>query len=178
MTLSPVVKARSEFTLAFFERELLGPSCDQGASNAVSGYSMLSIRVRVWSCRFTGNFARVASAASLGCAKYERCEMTRLLVAEVAPCHVRRGTAKPATRRLKETRMKNTAGRSLRMLVENWLRPTAETPIRITRFSRAGPNRGRYVRVEALRPDGPVALFFFRHDDGTWHVLPPDARQQ
>ena len=67
----------------------------------------------------------------------------------------------------------NPAERSLRLLVEKWLAPTRETPIRVTRFSRTGFNRRRYVRVDVLRPDGPVALFFFRHDDGTWHVLPP-----
>ncbi|SDJ15735.1 hypothetical protein SAMN04487926_13557 [Paraburkholderia steynii] len=63
---------------------------------------------------------------------------------------------------------------SLRLLVEKWLPQTLSTPMRVTRFSRTHPNRRRYVRVEALRPEGSVALFFFRHDDGTWQVFPPE----
>jgi hypothetical protein len=59
----------------------------------------------------------------------------------------------------------NTAERSLRSLVEKWLTPTAATPFRVTRFSRAGFSRRRYVRVDAQRPEGSVGLFFFRHGD-------------
>jgi hypothetical protein len=70
----------------------------------------------------------------------------------------------------------NTAAKSLRLLVEKWLTPISAAPIRVTRFGRTGSNRRRYVRVEALRPEGPVALFFFRHDDGTWRVFPPETR--
>ncbi|MBC8752292.1 hypothetical protein F6X42_39480 [Paraburkholderia sp. WC7.3b] len=70
----------------------------------------------------------------------------------------------------------NTAERSLRSLVEKWLTPAAATPIRVTRFSRTGSSRGRYARVEVQRPEGSVALFFFRHDDGTWQVFPPGTR--
>jgi hypothetical protein len=69
-----------------------------------------------------------------------------------------------------------TAEKSLRSLVEKWLTPTSATPVRVTRFGRTASNRRRYVRVEAMRPDGPVALFFFRHDDGTWRVFPPETR--
>ncbi|SEB95616.1 hypothetical protein SAMN02787142_0624 [Burkholderia sp. WP9] len=69
----------------------------------------------------------------------------------------------------------NPAGRSLRLLVEKWLAPTSRTTMRVTRFTQTGSHRRRYVRVEMLRPEGQVALFFFRHDDGTWHVLPPDS---
>jgi hypothetical protein len=67
----------------------------------------------------------------------------------------------------------NTAERSLRSLVEKWLTSTAATPIRVTRFGRTGSSRGRYVRVDAQRPEGSVWLFFFRHDDGAWQVFPP-----
>jgi hypothetical protein len=67
------------------------------------------------------------------------------------------------------------AEKSLRLLVEKWLTPTLATPIRVTRFSRTRPNRKRYVCVEALRPGGSVTLFFFRHDDGTWRVFPPET---
>jgi hypothetical protein len=67
------------------------------------------------------------------------------------------------------------AEKSLRLLVEKWLTPTLATPIRVIRFSRTRPNRKRYVCVEALRPGGSVTLFFFRHDDGTWRVFPPET---
>jgi hypothetical protein len=69
---------------------------------------------------------------------------------------------------------------SLSRLVEKWLMPTLATQIRVTRFSHTLELRGtrqnmrRYVCVEALRPEGSIALFFFRHDDGTWHVFPPE----
>jgi hypothetical protein len=67
----------------------------------------------------------------------------------------------------------NTAERSLRSLVEKWLTPTGATPIRVTRFSRTGSSRRRYVHVDAQRPEGSVGLFFFQHDDGTWQVFRP-----
>ncbi|MFM0078774.1 hypothetical protein P0D72_07770 [Paraburkholderia sediminicola] len=69
----------------------------------------------------------------------------------------------------------NTAEKSLRSLVERWLTPTSATPVRVTRFGRTGSSRRRYVRVEVPRPEGSVALFFFRHDDGTWRVFPPET---
>jgi hypothetical protein len=68
------------------------------------------------------------------------------------------------------------AEKSLRLLVEKWLTLTLATPIRVTRFSRTSANR-RYVCVEALRAGGSVTLFFFRHDDRTWCVFPPDTRR-
>ncbi|MFM0498003.1 hypothetical protein PQQ88_33220 [Paraburkholderia caledonica] len=67
----------------------------------------------------------------------------------------------------------NTAERPLRSLVGKWLTSTAATPIRVTRFSRTGSTRGRYVRVDAQQPEGSVGLFFFRHDNGTLQVFPP-----
>lgn len=67
------------------------------------------------------------------------------------------------------------AERSLRVLVEKWLTPTPASPIRVIRFGRTGSNRNRYVRIEAWRPEGPAALFFFQHDDGAWRVFPPET---
>jgi hypothetical protein len=64
---------------------------------------------------------------------------------------------------------------SLRLLVEKWLRPTSSTPIRVVRFGRSRLKGRRYVRVEVLRLEGPVALYFFQHDDGTWRVVPPET---
>ena len=68
------------------------------------------------------------------------------------------------------------AEKSLRLLVEKWLTPTLATPIRVTRFSRTRANQKRCIRVETLRREGAVAIFFFRHDDGAWCVFPPKLR--
>jgi hypothetical protein len=70
-----------------------------------------------------------------------------------------------------------TAGNSLRLLVEKWLAPTLATPIRVTRFSRTGSNRRRYICVEGQRPEGSATLFFFRHDNGVWRVFPPEINR-
>ena len=67
----------------------------------------------------------------------------------------------------------NTAEKSLRYLVEKWFSPTPATPARVTRYGRTGSHQSHYVRIEALRPKGPVVFFFFRHGDGRWHVFPP-----
>jgi hypothetical protein len=69
----------------------------------------------------------------------------------------------------------NTGQRSLRLLVEKWLAPTPAMPARVIRFSRTSTNQRRYVRVEALHPTGLLAIFFFRHDDGSWCVFPPGS---
>jgi hypothetical protein len=67
------------------------------------------------------------------------------------------------------------AEKSLRLLVEKWLTPTLTTPIRVIGFSRTRPGRRRYVCVEALRAEGSICIFFFRHDDRTWRVFPPET---
>ncbi|MFP3562659.1 hypothetical protein [Paraburkholderia sp. SIMBA_030] len=67
----------------------------------------------------------------------------------------------------------NSGQMSLRLLVDKWLAPTPATPVRVTRFGRTSANRKRYVRVEALRSTGLLAILFFRHDDGSWCVFPP-----
>lgn len=69
----------------------------------------------------------------------------------------------------------NTQRDSLRRIVEKWLAPTPGAPVREIRLCRMPANHTRYVRVEALRPSGVLALFFFRHDDGSWQVFPPAA---
>src|SRR5260370_24962193 len=88
---------------------------------------------------------------------------------------VREGAAGPTGMKLKEKWMN--AEKSLRLLVEKWLMPTSSTPIRVTRFGRTPPNGRRYVRVEALRLEGSVALYFFQHDDDTRRVVPPETRR-
>jgi len=66
----------------------------------------------------------------------------------------------------------NTDQKSLRWLIDKWLAPTPAMPVRLTRYGRAGSNQRRCVRAEALRPTGSLAIFFFRHDDGSWNVFP------
>jgi hypothetical protein len=65
----------------------------------------------------------------------------------------------------------NTVGASLRATVEKWFMAIPADSIRVCRL----PGKARCVRVEALRPDGPVELFFFRHDDGMWRAFPPEV---
>jgi hypothetical protein len=77
---------------------------------------------------------------------------------------------------LKETAM-NSGEKSLRWLIDKWLAPTPAMPVRVTRFSGTLSNQRRYVRVEASRPTGSLAIFFFRHDDGSWCVFPPAAER-
>ena len=67
------------------------------------------------------------------------------------------------------------AEKSLRFLVEKWLTQNLAAPVRVTRFGRMIHSRRRYVCVEAQRPKGSIALYFFRHDDGAWRVFPPEA---
>ncbi|MGU7782835.1 hypothetical protein [Burkholderia sp. PU8-34] len=66
---------------------------------------------------------------------------------------------------------------SLRMQVDKWLAPSARVPARVVRFSRMPAQRRRYVCVEAAHPAGTIAIFFFRHDDGSWCVFPPADRR-
>lgn len=63
---------------------------------------------------------------------------------------------------------------SLRWLVEKWLAPAA-APVHVTRATWAHTSQRRSVCVETIRKDGPIAIFFFKHDDGTWCVFPPAA---
>ena len=67
----------------------------------------------------------------------------------------------------------NIAEKSLHQLVEKWLAPTSAMRIHVIQFGRTGFANSRYVRVEASTPTGSHAIFFFRHDDGSWSVFPP-----
>ena len=68
--------------------------------------------------------------------------------------------------------MKATSVQSLRSRVEKWLTPRLPTSVRVTVFSRIGPDNRRYVRVESQEAAGSHALFFFLHDEGHWSVFP------
>lgn len=113
----------------------------------------------------------MATAASLDCIQYSSRQVSRLLVAGARRCKRNRGAVESTGAWSKGTRM--TGEKSLRLLVEKWLPPTVASSVRVIRLGRTGSDRSRYVRIEALRPDGPAALFFFQHDDGAWRVFPP-----
>jgi hypothetical protein len=66
------------------------------------------------------------------------------------------------------------AEKSLHRVVDKWLAPTPSMPARVIRSCRTGMRRRRCVCVEALRPEGLLSFFFFRHDDGSWNVFPPN----
>jgi hypothetical protein len=74
--------------------------------------------------------------------------------------------------------MKSTNGQSLRCQVEKWLAPAPAMPVRVTAFSRTRMGGRRYVCVETSSPTGARALFFFKHDDGSWCVFPPTANRR
>lgn len=65
----------------------------------------------------------------------------------------------------------------LRLLVEKWLGPTPAMPARVIRFGRIPSNRRRFVCVEVSRPTGALAVYFFLHDNGEWHVFPPEVER-
>nr|WP_240975341.1 hypothetical protein [Paraburkholderia aromaticivorans] len=69
------------------------------------------------------------------------------------------------------------SGKSLRQMVSYWLAPAAAMRVRVTEFRHGRSTRECYVRVETMRPEGPVALLFFHHPDGSWGVFPP-ARER
>jgi len=69
----------------------------------------------------------------------------------------------------------NTQRDSLRRIIDKWLAPTPAAPVRNIRLCRMQGSHIRYIRVEALRSTGVLALFFFRHDDGSWQVFPPEV---
>ncbi|MDR5762461.1 hypothetical protein [Caballeronia sp. LZ035] len=70
-----------------------------------------------------------------------------------------------------------TAANSLHWAVDKWLAPTSAHPARVVRLCRSQTTGARYVCIEAQHPGGPLAIIFFRHDDGTWNVFPPQTRR-
>ncbi|OYD60513.1 UNVERIFIED_ORG: hypothetical protein BDU10_9886 [Burkholderia sp. CF145] len=66
---------------------------------------------------------------------------------------------------------------SLREMVEHWLAPDPATGVRVTEFRNRRSRHECYVCVETLGATGPVALFFFRHQDGAWRIFPPNRQR-
>jgi hypothetical protein len=71
----------------------------------------------------------------------------------------------------------STRERSLSILVAKWLGQDLMGSARVTRFSQSRQRPWRSVCVETTQPAGPIAIVFFRHDDGSWCVFPPDAKR-
>jgi len=71
----------------------------------------------------------------------------------------------------------STRERSLSVLVEKWLGQDLMGNARVTRFSQSRHKPWRSVCVETTQPAGSIAIVFFRHDDGSWCVFPPDAKR-
>ncbi len=69
------------------------------------------------------------------------------------------------------------ADKSLRHMIEHWLGPAHDDQVRVTRFRNRRSTRECYVRVETSNAAGPVAMFFFRHQDGTWRIFPPSQER-
>jgi hypothetical protein len=67
--------------------------------------------------------------------------------------------------------------KSLRAMVEHWLAPDPAQPVRVAEFRSRRPAREPYVCVETFTASGPVAMFFFRHRDGTWRIFPPSQER-
>jgi hypothetical protein len=74
--------------------------------------------------------------------------------------------------------MKNASSRSLRYQVEKWLAPAPSSTVHVTEFGRTRWGGTRFACVETSSPAGARMLFFFRHGDGAWHVLPPAIDRQ
>jgi len=71
----------------------------------------------------------------------------------------------------------NTPETSLRRLVEKWLGPASAMRARVTLFSHSRASRWRYVCVASKRATGELSIFFFRHDDGSWSIFPPQTKR-
>jgi hypothetical protein len=69
-----------------------------------------------------------------------------------------------------------TEGRmSLRAVIDKWVGRTATNPIKIVRHGDA--RSGRYVLVSLSRSATMQTIFFFRHDNGSWNVFPPETQR-
>ncbi|MBK5052765.1 hypothetical protein [Paraburkholderia domus] len=66
---------------------------------------------------------------------------------------------------------------SLRGLVDRWLGLGSQMRVRVTRFGYCRTNRWRYACVESARPSGDLSIIFFRHEDGSWRVFPPEKKR-
>lgn len=68
-------------------------------------------------------------------------------------------------------------GKSLRWMVEQWLAAGCSKDVRVTAFRSRPSKHECYVCVEAFTGGGRVAMFFFRHRDGSWRIYPPSRER-
>jgi hypothetical protein len=66
---------------------------------------------------------------------------------------------------------------SLHWAVDKWLAPSPAHPARVVQLCRSHLTGMRFVRIEAWHAGGSIAIIFFRHEDGTWNVFPPQVRR-
>jgi hypothetical protein len=66
---------------------------------------------------------------------------------------------------------------SLRWLVHKWIGSASADTYRLTRSRQAQGCSKRCVCLEAPGQDSALKIFFFRHDDGSWSVLPPEPKR-
>ena len=72
---------------------------------------------------------------------------------------------------------------SLRVLVEKWLGAASAGHLHVRSIHRLRAGRNPCVCIAVERTSrltvsfefSTFTLFFFRHDDGAWHVYPPEA---
>jgi hypothetical protein len=67
--------------------------------------------------------------------------------------------------------------RSLRAAIGKWLGADTCAGFRITRLGRAEERRWRCVRLDVDCSSRLFSVTFFRHDDGSWHVFPPNGKR-
>lgn len=66
---------------------------------------------------------------------------------------------------------------SLRRVVEKWFGTGSPRSIRVARAGAHARARCRCVRVETTYPNHELSIVFFRHEDGSWNVFPPNGRR-
>lgn len=64
----------------------------------------------------------------------------------------------------------------LREQVEKWFGRESAHAVAVLNFGRTSHDGGRFVRMGGQWPGNQLAIVFFRHHDGTWHVFPPAPR--
>ena len=67
--------------------------------------------------------------------------------------------------------------RSLRSLVNKWGGYAPGSTLRLTRSRGFQSTAARSICLAATAQDRTVMIFFFRHEDGSWSVVPPTTKQ-
>jgi len=70
-----------------------------------------------------------------------------------------------------------TGGKSLRLLVMDWLAADTTDEVRVVAFRNRRSRNERYVCVERCVGADPIKMFFFRHQDGSWRIYPPSQER-